>query len=101
MIEIAKISRHSRSRESRDQDRDFDTALEVDGDLDEKKKHPLLKMIEVTTRNLEEFLVCYSLYLPLVRVFLNTEYNICLGGVNCSRGRGGFSASTAAAAAII
>ena len=37
MIEIAKISRHSRSRESRDQDRDFDTALEVDGDLDEKK----------------------------------------------------------------
>ena len=38
MIEIAKISRHSRSRESRDQDRDFDTALEVDGDLPRGEK---------------------------------------------------------------
>ena len=79
MIEIAKISRHSRSRESRDQDRDFDTALEVDGDRDEKKKHPLLKLIEVTTRNLEEFLVCHSLYLPLGRVFQTTEITFASG----------------------
>ena len=72
MIEIAKISRHSRSRESRDQDRDFDTALEVDGDLDEKEKTPTLKNDRSHDKKSRGILGLLHMFCYISTIFIST-----------------------------
>ena len=99
MIEIAKISRHSRSRESRDQDRDFDTALEVDGDLDKREKPPTLENDRSHDKKSRGILGLLFFVFASRTCFSNHRVLHLPRGSELKSGQGRFSADAASATA--